>query len=63
MNPKVVSMVNPLLPGVLFLCPLKASENCRFSYVCIGYKNGKPGSNGLNQGNLLNKHVTVELEG
>ena len=53
-------MVNPLLSGVLFLCPLKG---CRFSYISIGYKKGKPGSNGLNQGNLLNKHVTVELEG
>ena len=40
-------ILNPLLPDVLFLYPLKTSENLWFSDVFRGYKNGTPGSNGL----------------
>ena len=42
-----IIVVNPLLPGVSFLHPLKTSENLSFSDVSRGYKKGTPDSNRL----------------
>ena len=39
--------LNPLVPRVPFLYPLKTSENHRFSDVFRGYKIGTRGTNGL----------------
>ena len=39
---------NPLLSGFAFLYPLKTSENLWFSDAFAKYKEGTPGSNGLN---------------
>ena len=39
--------LNPLLPGVPLLYPLKTSENLWFSYVFGGYQKGTLDSNGL----------------
>ena len=47
----LTNLINPLLSGVPFLYPLKASENRGFSGIFKGYKKGILGGNGL--GNLL----------
>ena len=39
--------MNPLLPGVPFLYPLKISENRKFPDILRGYKKGTSRSNGL----------------
>ena len=41
------NILNPFLPGVSFLYPLKTSETRRFSYVFKGYKKRTLGGNGL----------------
>ena len=43
-------IINPLLPGVPFLYPMKTSKNRSFSNVFRGYKKGS-GSNGLKETN------------
>ena len=47
------SWVNPLLPGIPFLYPLKTSESHRFAYVFKVHKKETPGSGGLIKGKLV----------
>ena len=41
------NVLNPLLVNVLFLYPLKTSENQRFSNIFRRFRNGTPARNGL----------------
>ena len=44
---KIGDYVNPFLPNIPILYPLKIPENVRFSGVFRGYKMGKLARNGL----------------